>query len=170
MIDGENCVKMIHSDSDLSISICDFFCLCTLKLCWKWRLEFFCLLMKMVSLASKIKWLTLSLAILPWSLFSSLNVKIHTPAFFGYFPSIYFSFVYFPTWILFWYQTWLILAFFIAVKFAYIKVIIYLFFLTCIFFSSSLLRYNWQCSSVWVKRYLEKCLFRSSVLFLIELF
>lgn len=25
MIDGENCVKMIHSDSDLSISICDFF-------------------------------------------------------------------------------------------------------------------------------------------------
>ena len=25
MINGENCVKMIHSDSDLSISICDFF-------------------------------------------------------------------------------------------------------------------------------------------------
>ena len=44
MIDGENCVKMIHSNSDLSISICDFFsffCLYTLKLCWKWRLGFF---------------------------------------------------------------------------------------------------------------------------------
>ena len=122
-----------------------FFCLYTLKLCWKWRLEFFYLPDEngVTCIKDKVTHFVISY-FCPEVSFPLWILKFVHLLSLGIFPVYIFHLFTFQLGFCFDIKPGLILACFIAMKFAYIKVIIYLFFLTCIFFSSSLLRYNWQ--------------------------